>query len=99
MARSRRWRPDRTRIDSFDDFDLDDALDSDDGLDIDPGAYRPPAPAGATPPAQPFTWQERVASVDAAMRLPAAPGARPWPAGREILYVVEAPTPAPRPAA
>jgi superfamily II DNA or RNA helicase len=92
MARSRRARPDRVRIDSFDDFDLDDALDPDDGLDIDPAPYQPPAPARATPTAQPLTWQEHLASVDAAMRMPAAPGARPWPAGREIQYVVEAHT-------
>jgi len=92
MARSRRPHPDRLRIDSFDDFDLDDALDPDDGLDLDPAPYLSPAPARAIPTAQPLTWQERLASVDAAMRLPAAPGARPWPAGREILYVVEART-------
>ena len=51
------------------------------------------------PPAQPLTWQERLASVDAALRMPAAPGARPWPGNREILYVVEARTqrPGPRP--
>ena len=92
MARARRWRPDRVRIDSFDDVDLDDALDPDDGLDIDPGPYQPPAPTRATPSAPQLTWQERLASVDAAMRMPAAPGARPWPAGREIQYVVEAHT-------
>jgi superfamily II DNA or RNA helicase len=87
-----RWRPNRTRTDSFDEFDLDDDLDPDDGLDVEAGSYRPPAPAPATRPAQPLTWQERLASVDAALRMPAAPGVRPWPGNREIGYVVEART-------
>jgi hypothetical protein len=78
------------RIDSLEEFDLDDELDPDDGLDDEAESSLSSVAQRATPPPQPPTWQEHLASVDAALRMPAAPGARPWPGNREILYVVEA---------
>ena len=48
---------------------------------------RPGAPPSGSPP--PLGWKERLTSVDVAMQ-PVDAGARPWPPGRELLYVVEA---------
>ena len=92
MARSRDWRPRPHRIDPADGFDGDADLDFDDDLDFDEDPYAAPPAARAAGADRSLTWQERLASVDAALRLPPDAGARPWPAGREILYVVEAHT-------
>ncbi len=92
MARSRRWRPQPYRIEPGEGFDPDADLAFDDDLDFAEPSYVPPTAVRAAPAPPPLTWQERLAAVDAAMRLPPAPGARPWPEGREILYVVDAHT-------
>jgi superfamily II DNA or RNA helicase len=88
MARARPWRPQPPRFEPDERFDLDGDFDLDDDLDFIEPTRAPASRRAAAPPPVP-TWQERLAAVDAAMRQPAAPGARPWPEGREILYVVD----------
>ncbi len=38
---------------------------------------------------RPPTWKERLTSVDVAMQEPVEARSRPWPPGRELVYVVE----------
>ena len=61
-----------------------------DADDLDAGASRVPAAREFGPGARPLTWKEHLGAVRHALEAQAPEPAPAWPAGREILYVVEA---------
>jgi len=86
MTRRRFLPPDPDGVDPSENPDFDAEIDTPAGLT--PWSFGPAARSPA-PMRRPMTWQDRLASVDATMRKAAGIRTRPWPPGREILYVVE----------
>ncbi|HUG37375.1 MAG TPA: hypothetical protein VML54_10520, partial [Candidatus Limnocylindrales bacterium] len=87
MTRRRFPPPDPDGVDPSENPGFDVELDT--PQDLAPWSFRPVALRSPSPMRRPMTWQDRLASVDATMRTPPGIGTRPWPPGREILYVVE----------
>jgi superfamily II DNA or RNA helicase len=70
---------------------LDDDLDPEDTEWAEDSELAPPSrPLGVQPsPLTPRSWKERLASVDVAMQAPGASAVRPWPSGRELVYLFD----------
>src|SRR5437867_843368 len=74
--------------DPYDDpFEADDAFDL---YDVDPAGRPGEVPAIQAPHAKPphLTWREHLSAVESSMRA-AETASEPWPAGRELVYVID----------
>ncbi|MGH7334982.1 MAG: DEAD/DEAH box helicase [Candidatus Rokuibacteriota bacterium] len=86
---SRNWRPRRQGPGDEPDWFDPDLDDFDEFLPEDSPASRP-QPTATHPPAAPpppVSWRQRLTTLDRALKAP--PLDRPWPHGRQILYVID----------